>query len=234
YAAQVGLIDVKEGLDPFDEKRIRIARKVIKVEVAPPAQELPSLATTEGGGLQPGYRPAHSVSAGVLGVAKARRGGRDDSVGIVANHQAQASAAQAGVAPVPGSQDHPLVMGLPAELAPPAAPQQPSQPVVQQPSEPVVQQPSQPVVRQPSQPVVRQPSQPLVRQPSQPVVRQPSQAPVQHPSAAPVARPPQTAVRLTLDSGDEYVLSAATIFGRNPDGHESYGPAQCEPVPDHT
>lgn len=232
YAARIWLIDVKEGLDPYDDKRIRIARKVIKVEVAPQAQELPSLATAEGRDLQPGYRPAHSVSAGVLGVAKARRGSRDDSVGMAANHQTQANTAAPGAAPLPASQDHRVVMGLPAELATPPAPQPPSAPVVP-PSAPAVREPSRPVVKPASQPVVQPASQPLVRPPIQPVVQQPSAPPVQQPSQ-PVVPPQQTTVRLTLDTGEEYTLSAATIFGRNPDDVEAFGPAQREPVPDNT
>lgn len=218
YAARVWLIDVTNGLDPYDAKRIRIARKVVKVEVAPQAHALPSLATAEGGDIQPGYRPAHSVSAGVLGVAKARRAGRDDSVGIGAQQQALATSGRAvekdGGAVVGGfragrsgpeplsaggalahaSQDHRVVMGLPAELATASAPHPPSEPLLQPPP----------------------PSEHLPQPPSEP---QPQS---------------QIAVRLTLDSGEEYVLSGPTIFGRNPDDNASYGPAQREPVPDHT
>lgn len=230
YAARVWLIDVKKGLDPYDAKRIRIARKVVKVEVAPQPHELPSLATTEDRGIQPGYRPAHSVSAGVLGVAKARRAGRDDSVGIVAQQQGLATSARvvgkdggavvggfrarrsgespAGGAPAHASQDHRVVMGLPAELATPSAPQPPSPPLLQPTSAPAPQPPSEPLL--------------------QPPIAAPQ------PSSEPLPQPPQIAVRLTLDSGEEYVLSAPTIFGRNPDDNASYGPAQREPVPDHT
>lgn len=209
YAAHVWLIDVKKGLDPYDAKRMRIARKVVKVEVAPQSHALPSLATAEGEGIQPGYRPAHSVSAGVLGVAKARRAGRDDSVGIVAKHQALATTAQAaekdgsalagglradrpareplpaGPAPAHAAEDHRVVMGLPAAIATPSAPQPPSEALRQSPSE---------------------------------ALRQ----------------PPPTAVRLTLDSGEGYVLSGPTIFGRKPEEDASYGPAHREPVPDDT
>ncbi|WP_417509076.1 RDD family protein [Microbacterium sp.] len=95
HATQVWLIDVKKGLDPYDGKRMRIARKVVKVEIAPQSRDLPSLATAESSAVEPEYRPAHSVSAGVLGIAKAKRAGRDDSVGIVAQHLGSASAVTA-------------------------------------------------------------------------------------------------------------------------------------------
>lgn len=49
-----------------------------------------------------------------------------------------------------------------------------------------------------------------------------------------LGHPPQTAIRLVLDSGEEYVLSGPTVFGRNPEEDASYGPAHREAVPDDT
>ncbi len=218
HAAHVWLIDIKKGLDPYDEKRIRIARKIIKVDVTPQTHALPSLATAESGGVELAYRPAHSVSAGVLGVAKARRTSRDDAVGIGA--QQQASARSAGTdggrsgaeslssAPADASQDNRVVMGVPAGLSSASA-----------------QPPSPPLMHPPSPPVAQQPSPPLTHPPSPPVAQQPSAAPRQ---------PAQLTVRLTLDSGEEYVLSGPTLFGRSPEGNASYDAAQHKAVPDQT
>ncbi|MGP6170254.1 RDD family protein [Microbacterium sp. A196] len=213
HATQVWLIDVKKGLDPYDGKRMRIARKVVKVEIAPQTRDLPSLATAESSGAEPEYRPAHSVSAGVLGVAKSRRAGRDDSVGIVAKHLGPAStvtavekegaavvggyrADRSGQAPLLATglpprapEDHRVVLGVPPEIASGSAP----------------------------------------RTPSAPAPEPPAPAPQTPPAAA-----PEPAVRLALDSGDTYVFAEPMIFGRNPDETGSFGAAQRVAVSDDT
>jgi uncharacterized RDD family membrane protein YckC len=69
-ATGVWLVDVRNGLNPYDEKRMRIARKKVKIEPLPERSELPSLATPRDPGAQPEYRPGSRISAGVLGVAR--------------------------------------------------------------------------------------------------------------------------------------------------------------------
>ena len=69
-ATNVWLVDVRNGLNPYDEKRMRIARKTLKAEPVEERAELPSLATPLDPARQPEYRPGSRISAGVLGLAR--------------------------------------------------------------------------------------------------------------------------------------------------------------------
>lgn len=225
HASHVWLIDVKKGLDPYDGKRMRIARKVVKVEVAPEAPALPSLASAGSGEALSGYRPAHSVGAGVLGVAKPRRAGRDDSVGIASKGMPPAAAAA-----MRSSEDHRVVLGVPPEIAARAqhqSPEPPSAPVVPD-AEPTPQTaPPQ------AAPPHATPVPPAAPTPQVVPAPQAVSAP-QAPAPVAVVSPSPAAVRLVLDSGSELVLSEAAIFGRHPSDQPDFGPAQCVPVADDT
>lgn len=130
-AASVWLVDVRRGLQPFDEKRMRVARKTVKAEPTQERATLPSLATSLDPAAQPQYRPGNRVSAGVLGIAR------------------------------PYEAHERAVTGTPAAAAPAAEPQPAEpQSVLSQPAEPVapqplLQQPPQPVESQPAEPVAR-------------------------------------------------------------------------------
>ncbi|MCS3843480.1 RDD family protein [Microbacterium sp. AK031] len=69
-ATHVWLIDVRQGLNPYDQKRLRVARKLVKAEPARERSVLPSLATPTDPSQQPAYRPGNRVSAGVIGIAR--------------------------------------------------------------------------------------------------------------------------------------------------------------------
>lgn len=64
------LVDARKGLDPYDAKRMRIARKTITSTPAPRAKGLPSLATSAATDESRAYRPGARTSAGVLGAAR--------------------------------------------------------------------------------------------------------------------------------------------------------------------
>ncbi|WP_394279719.1 RDD family protein [Microbacterium sp.] len=68
-ATRMWLVDIRRGLNPYDEKRMRIARKSVTAEPVPEREKLPSLATAMSPG-EPGYRPGSRISAGVLGVGR--------------------------------------------------------------------------------------------------------------------------------------------------------------------
>jgi len=113
-AAQMWLVDVRRGLNPYDEKRMRIARKTVAAAptVAPP-QEMPSLATPVDASAEPAYRPGARVSAGVLGVARPSGGGSGSVVGIGSRPAeppvpAPAPAPTAAPAPAPPRQPAPV------------------------------------------------------------------------------------------------------------------------------
>lgn len=63
-AAGTWLVDINDGLNPYDDKRMRIASKSYHAVPVDPRAPLPNLTVTEEGA---SYRPAGRVSAGVLG-----------------------------------------------------------------------------------------------------------------------------------------------------------------------
>lgn len=67
--AETWMVDVREGLDPYDEKRMRIARKTVAAAPVAQRKSLPSL-TTPSDDDSGSYRPSGRVSAGVLGVSR--------------------------------------------------------------------------------------------------------------------------------------------------------------------
>lgn len=69
-AARVWLVDVRAGLQPYDQKRMRVARKTVAAEPVSERAVLPSLATVVGEPDRPRYLPGDRVSAGVLGAPR--------------------------------------------------------------------------------------------------------------------------------------------------------------------
>lgn len=237
HATHVWLVDIKKGLDPYDAKRMRIARKVVKVEVVPQASALPSLATAANGGALPEYRPAHTVSAGVLGVAKSRgRGGQDavgvtsqstpmtpppagerDGAAVVGGYRGDRRMAEQRPAPATPGADHRVVLGVPAGIAAntPPPPAGPAAPAPAGSAGPAAVRVPQEVVERPVEVVERQVE----------VVERPVEA---------VERHTRIAVRLILDTGSEHVLDALAVFGRNPESDASSAAAVRVPVADDT
>lgn len=95
-AARMWLVDIRRGLNPYDEKRMRIARKTVKAEPVPERPERPSLATPTRPGARPDYRPGNRISAGVLGVNRGSDGRP------AATEDAAASAAPGVIDAAPG------------------------------------------------------------------------------------------------------------------------------------
>lgn len=70
YAGGTWFVDIKHGLNPYDRKRMRIARKNAKVELNDAEEQLPSLATEADVRSEPRqYVPSARVSRGVLGAS---------------------------------------------------------------------------------------------------------------------------------------------------------------------
>lgn len=128
------LIDIKKGLDPYDAKRLRVARKAVTTAPVTAPAKLPSLATpVERSGAQE-YRPGARVSAGVLGVARPHGDGPRPVVGLATG------ALATGAGPEPVRPGQPVLGGYrrpdaehaeaasepprsePVEDAPPSAP----------------------------------------------------------------------------------------------------------------
>ncbi len=80
-------VDVKHGLDPYHEKRMRIARKTVRAEPEAAKSELPSLATPADR-VAHAYRPGARTSSGVVGAARPQRPG-EQQVGLASQPVAE-------------------------------------------------------------------------------------------------------------------------------------------------
>jgi hypothetical protein len=109
-AGATWLVDARHGLNPYDDKRMRIARKTVATDLADVRSELPSLATAAGPRPPAAYVPAPRSSGGVLGAARG-----DAASGIAA----PAPAPEPG-APAPAPATTPF--DAPAPVAAPAGP----------------------------------------------------------------------------------------------------------------
>jgi len=109
-AAATWFVDARRGLNPYDQKRMRIARKRVKTPEHEEQAPLPSLATPVDRDARAEYVPSARLSGGVIG---AHRGGTSSP----AAPQPDGAASGAMVSAVPPS--------LATGAAPPAAPSVP-------------------------------------------------------------------------------------------------------------
>ena len=200
-ATGIWLVDVRKGLNPYEEKRMRVARKVVKAEPNLGRSALPSLATPTDPGAQPEYRPGSRVSAGVLGMARPHEAHDRPAVGL--------SRATPTTAQTPAEAGKPVLGGYRT-----ADGESPTPPVVA-PAAPVRSASAPP--RAPLPPPAPQPEE--VRSPApppEPVQPEPAQAPTPLPESA--AR-----FGLRFDSGESIPISAPVVLGRNPDATDYPG-----------
>lgn len=78
-AGATWFVDVREGLNPYDAKRMRIARKTVATDLADVRSELPSLATPADERGAMAYIPTSRSSGGVLGAARGEGAPADES-----------------------------------------------------------------------------------------------------------------------------------------------------------
>ncbi|SEE90227.1 RDD family protein [Ruania alba] len=95
------MVDVRKGLQPYDAKRIRIARKTVMAEPVARPKPMPSLATPADASQEQAYRPGARVSAGVLGIARPHGEGPRPVVGLSGAEEPE-PAPEPTAAPVPG------------------------------------------------------------------------------------------------------------------------------------
>lgn len=78
-AGATWFVDVREGLNPYDAKRMRIARKTVATDLADVRSELPSLATPADERGATAYIPTSRSSGGVLGATRGEGAPADES-----------------------------------------------------------------------------------------------------------------------------------------------------------
>ena len=203
-ATHVWLIDIRQGLNPYDEKRLRVARKLVKAEPAPERSELPSLATPTDPSAQPQYRPGGRISAGVIGVARPYEANERPTVGLAQPATAvPAGPAEAGK-PVFGGYRSPADdrVGLHSS---PAGPDRHTSARAQQGLS--------------SQASVQPAPAPAPALPPQPALV-PESASVPEPAPVPPAPQPSPRFALRLDTGESILIAEPVLLGRNPEAEE--------------
>ena len=199
-ASKVWLVDIRRGLNPYDEKRMRVARKMVKAEPTPERSALPSLATSSDPAAQPQYRPGNRASAGVLGVARPHEANERQTIGLPQTAAPTGPAPSEAGKPVlggyrisdaeaPGSPAAPqfpnvgIPAGLPSHPAPTALPTPPPQPAPAPiPAPTPLHVPDPPAVAAPA----AAPAAPAAAAPAAP-----APAPQQAPAPAPAPQPAQ-------------------------------------------
>ena len=210
-AAGTWFVDVRKGLNPYDQKRMRIARKRVKTPEHEEKAPLPSLATPVARDAVAEYVPSARLSGGVIGAHRS----------APSAVQADAVAADSMVSAVPPS----LATGAqaPASFAPPSvAPAQTAAPIPA-PATPAPA-PATPVPAPAPAPEPTPAPVPAATPPMTP--EQPASA--DDPAAAGVR------AVLVLDNGDRIEVRGTTIFGRSPSAAAGEGEAHLVRVHDDT
>ncbi|MFS0732153.1 RDD family protein [Microbacterium sp. 1P10UB] len=231
-AVGMWLVDVRRGLNPYDEKRMRVARKMVKAEPVLGRSALPSLATPTAPGAQPEYRPGNRVSAGILGLARPHDSRERPSVGLSLATPVVPSAPAEPGRPVLGGY-RPLdatgsdavapdaatsAVAAPSAVAPPAdAPAPAPAPA----SAPPVAAPRPAPIPTP-EPAATPAAMPEP-QPERDLAPEPGPAPA--PGRAP-------GYGLRFDSGEDVPIEGPVLIGRNPDPAEHPGAAAVPLVDD--
>ena len=208
-AAGMWLVDVRRGLNPYDEKRMRVARKMVKAEPVLGRSALPSLATPTLPGAQPEYRPGSRVSAGILGLAKPHDSREWPSVGL--------SLATPTVPSAPAEPGQPVLGGYrPHDAAGPEASTSDAGTSVV---------PAPPVAASAPTPApTPDPAPAQTPEPAPASAPDPAPSPTQNPAPAPTPEPtPAPAYGLRFDSGQDVPIERPVLIGRNPDAAEHPG-----------
>lgn len=231
-AAAVWLVDIKHGLNPYDDKRMRIARKTVATDLLDVKTELPSLATPVAAAGSGAYVPLARNKGGVLGAVRSAPGhvivGEEDAVADEARPDIPTT-----VAPSPFASPAP---GMPA--APPAAAggslaSSPQGSATSAPAAPVPAAVAPGAIVAPGPGAASWTPPPLLEEqgaaprlsasvpapaPAAPAPPAPAPAPAQADAPAePAAASASASVELTLDSGETVsVVGGGVVLGRAP------------------
>ncbi len=211
------VIDARRGLNPYDAKRMRVARKTITSAPAPRPKSLPSLATSPDD-RSASYRPGTRTSAGVLGVARPHSGDGREVVGLTGLEPGEShpGSPEPGGIPRLGAYVEPRVFAQEAPAAGPWQSETAKDPAPARRPESDSQTRGNSPVATPSAPVATAPiaSAPVA---SAPVASAPvASAPVGSESGAASHR--SSAATLLLDSGEQLRITGPVVLGRAPVG----------------
>ncbi|MER7608190.1 RDD family protein [Nocardioides sp. NPDC127503] len=194
--AEFWMVDVREGLDPYDEKRMRIARKTVAAAPVAQRKSLPSL-TTPNDHDTGSYRPSGRVSAGVLGVSRPKA--RNDEPGASAGGSL-ATPPSGPVAPKPVTPSIP-----------------PSRAVT--PNQGQTVPPPPPTPTPTPYPTPQPTPHPAAPAPTPTPTPAPTPAPTPLPTSGgqqPPAQPRERGIMLKVDSGERIPVAGLVLVGRDP------------------
>lgn len=217
-AAATWFVDVRGGLNPYDSKRMRIARKRVKTPEHEEKAPLPSLATPVHRDAPAEYIPSARFSGGVIGAHRATSGPTSE--------QPKAAASGSMVSSAPPS----LATGAPApaSFAPPAAAAPSPAPA---PTPAPAQAPAAPAPVQAPAPTPAPPAPaPAAPAPAAPAPA----APADPQSDTPLPAPAGVRAILVLDTGERIEVRGTTLLGRSPSAAAGEGVAHLVPVVDDT
>ncbi|MBO1769788.1 RDD family protein [Agrococcus sp. TF02-05] len=242
-AARTWFVDVRDGLDPYHEKKMRIARKTVQAEPEAAKAPLPSLATPAEAAAA-AYRPGARTSSGVVGAARPQAPGAPQ-IGLASSASGPTPThtvpgMPAGGARLGGYRPGELSGSAPARSAP-----RPSAPEAPEPQQPAAPRYAPPITggivdsvpgRTPAQPVahVAPIDEQTIIEPDlehgpdaglddageidDRTVRRIEVAEPEEDLEATRARPSSRAAVATLafDTGDRFAITGAALIGRNP------------------
>lgn len=222
-AAATWFVDIRRGLNPYDAKRMRIARKTVASDLADERSELPSLATPAGERRPEVYIPVARNSGGVLGAARAES--------LTASAPAPAPAAPAPPAPASAPVASAPVSAAPAPVAPAPAQAAPA-PAQAAPAPGPGPGPAPAPGAASVAPSVEPAPPPAPTAPPTPAPTGTWAPPTLLPEAASASPAEPAAITLVLDTGDAVpVAGAGVLIGRAPAADDGLVPA---PVLDRT
>lgn len=221
-AAATWFVDVRGGLNPYDQKRMRIARKRVKTPEHEEKAPLPSLATPVHRDAPAEYVPSARFSGGVIGAHR--------SAGGTAPEPQEAPGVGSMVSAVPPS----LATGAPgpASFSPAPAPAPAPAPVPAA----VPSAPEPAPVRPPASAPVAAPAAAAAAPAVETPIAPDAPAPAASPASALAVSPAPVGVRalLVLDTGQRIEVRGTTLFGRSPSAAAGEGEALLVPVVDDT
>ncbi|UNK70419.1 RDD family protein [Microbacterium sp. H1-D42] len=251
-AGATWLVDIRRGLNPYDVKRMRIARKTLKTPEHSEKAPLPSLATPLNRDAPAEYVPSGRFSGGVIGAHRVTSTPRRDEAAPATPGVASAPPAPApGFAPVAPAASSGMVDAVPPPLASgqlldsfASRASAPAQPAPEQPA-PAVRAPAAPAPIPAAQapaaaaaPVTPAPvtPAPVTPAPAPAVPIAPAPAAAQAVASDPTPSGALSAARavLVLDTGVRVEVRGATLLGRAPAPVTGEGAVQLVPVADDT
>ncbi|GGH42960.1 RDD family protein [Microbacterium album] len=214
HATGAWLVDVRKGLQPYDAKRMRLARRALAVEAVDGPKEMPSLATPADVASRPSYRPGARASAGVLGAPRPQGLASAADSGAAGRGEA-APAAPPAAPPAPSSEPAPLAQPTPSAPVPVGAPLPADAGAAHPPAPLPAPGPAPAPQRAPERAAPVVPAAAPVSGSAPPTPPANAAAPAGA-SARPQTGPTPLRFVLQLDSGESIPVTGELAIGRNP------------------